>query len=255
MLKMDIGFNDQVHYASQKSEARVDNADNINIETLPSYLRNFIRLQHEAAGRDVGQIEFMMSPGGITSLSQDGTKYVEEEKRKLRHWWYEFLMTQLKTMSEMFVKTWEKIEVAERILDDFEQQLKGELENSQFNGASSRLKDEIKDFKDDLQSFKKQLREQPEPNTKDLQKIQDNVNSRLDQIKSSFQNAKEICKHASRAFANCSAAIYFKSLGLFRGNNLENDFKIAEDYTSSATQENANLSASVEIDDDALEHE
>lgn len=190
---------------------------NINVDALPVPVRDFIRLQHEITGRDVGQNPFFFPKETTNSFSQIDTQKVEKERKKRRQWWYEFLLVQIKLYSQIFAKTWLKIEMAEKQIEIMEEQL-DEMESLHglpFTKASSGIREKINAVKEELYDYKEQLLSKPEPTEAGMIKMQEKIDQRMEKLERYFENFNAIRKKAQNLIVAGSAYSYFSILKFF----------------------------------------
>lgn len=195
----------------QDEQSRMDGS--LNIDTLPARLRDYIRLQHEMTGRDVGQNPFFLSPDTITDFAQDTTRKVEKERKKHGQWWYEFLMMQIKLFSEIFSQTWTKIEQAYEQLESMEDKIDDleQMDGFPVHQKSPVIRQQIQNAKADLRSYQQQLLRQPEPTEYDMMDIQDKIDDRMEEIQQSFMNFNSLRKKAQTMILASTACAYHSS--------------------------------------------
>lgn len=211
-MVMTALLSDQQKNAKAKADKAITSFDsNINIDALPAPVRNYIRLQHEITGRDVGQNPHFFQKEKANSFSQADTQKVEKERKKRRQWWYEFLLMQIKLYSQIFAQTWLKIEFAEKQIELMEEQLDkiDGMQGASFSEASSSIRDKINAVKDDLQDYKERLLNKPEPTEASMIKMQEKIDERVETLAQYFKNINSIRKKAQQIIVASSSYSYF----------------------------------------------
>lgn len=199
--------------AKQKAKSRID--ENINIETLPAPVRDYIRLQHEITDRDVGQIKVFFNPDTINSFSQAGQKKVQKDRKENSQWWYEFLMMQIKTFSQIFAQTWLRIDTAFKELELMEEQLDS-MNDMPFDAASSNLREQINTTKEELNSYKQELINKPEPTANRMQNIQESIDQKMTKLGQYFKGFNSIRKTAQTLVAAGASHAFFSAQNLLQ---------------------------------------
>ena len=155
----------------------------INIDALPAPLRNFVRLQNEIAGREVGQMEAVTSPVGITCFTSPGSKLFEK-KRKKEEWERFLFLLYMQFYNELLAKTWLKIEVTRTKLETVKKLLVAISEDAKFNKAADGLEDKIDTFlEEDLKVYEDRLQNTAAPPSEnDLIQINKEIDEKVERL-------------------------------------------------------------------------
>ncbi len=155
----------------------------INIDALPAPIRNFVRLQNEISGREVGQMEAVISPVTITAFTSPASKLFEKKRRKEEWDRYVFLLY-LQFYNELFTKTWLKIEVTRAKLEAVKEELLAVKEDTAFNNAAEGLQEKIDTFlKKDLKTYEERLQDTSRPpSEEELIQINQEIDEKIERL-------------------------------------------------------------------------
>lgn len=170
--------------AGQESSAqRLD--DNINIDTLPPSIRDFIRLQHEISGRDIGQIRFFLPPDTVSNMAQIGSAALEKEQTKKRRIWEAFQLLCLEAYNRLFAQLLQNIRSTYKSLENIEKALDS-LEGTALEQDAAFVKEEIQEFKKELRTQKQEMKASPPPTQQKLEEIEEEIEQKYSLVQRTY---------------------------------------------------------------------